>query len=70
MNDLKKLQRRLEESVASKPGVTGVGIGLNDSQTDYVFRILLESEKHAKGLPSHIDDVEVKPQVTGRIKAL
>ena len=70
VDHLKKLQRILEESVSDKRGVTGVGIGLNDARTDYVLRVLVESDKDAEGLPSRVEDVEVLHQVTGRVRSL
>lgn len=67
IGELQKLQAVLEKYVSDKQGVKGVGIGMNAARTDYVFRVLVESEDVAADLPKRVEDVEVQHQVTGHI---
>lgn len=66
---LQRLQPILEKYVSDKHGVKGVGIGMNAARTDYVFRVLVESEEDAGDLPKQVEGVEVQHQVTGPIRA-
>ena len=39
IEQLQRMQPRLEEKLLTKPGVEGIGIGLNANQTDLAFRV-------------------------------
>lgn len=69
VGDLKRLQADLERKVSGRPGVCGVGIGLNNSGTDYAFKVMVEKKSAARDLPDRIDGVEVEFEVTGRVRA-
>jgi hypothetical protein len=63
----KAVQERHTDALMAKPDVLGTAIGLND-QGKYVVMVLLE-KGGVPGIPEKLDDVSVRPVVTGKIYA-
>lgn len=63
----KAVQERHTEALMAKPGVVGTAVGLND-QGRHVVMVLLE-KSGVPGIPQKLEDVPVRPVVTGKIYA-
>ncbi len=68
MESMQQLQRKLETDLQDRPGVLGIGIGLNRLRNDYAFKVLVHDTTAAAGLPTKINGVEIIYEVTGPIK--
>ena len=69
VEQLQTKQPQLEAELAGRPGVEGIGIGLNANQTDLAFRVFCRDVAAAENLPEKIDGIEVVPDVTGEVSA-
>lgn len=71
-SDLAAVRRVLasrRDELLAQPGVTGVGVGRGDRAGEFVIVCYLASERHAEALPAKLEEVPVKPLVTGEFKA-
>lgn len=69
VEQLQTVQPRLEGELMAKPGVEGIGIGLNEDQTDLAFRVFCRDAAAAGKLPKTIDGIDVIADVTGEVSA-
>jgi hypothetical protein len=67
--DVRTVKRRHSAQLLSKPGVTGVGVE-QDERGDFVLVIHVADENAlvALGLPDRLDDVPVRPIITGQYR--
>jgi hypothetical protein len=65
---VKYVQEKHTDALMARPGVVGTAVGLNDDG-EYAVLVLLEIPG-ATGVPKHLENVPVRPIVTGKIYAL
>jgi hypothetical protein len=65
----RKAKLSLAEQLRDKPGITGIGIGLNHSKDGYAIHVLVRDEQRAMAVPSSQDGVDVYVDVIGGASA-
>lgn len=64
---VKYVQEKHTDALMARPGVVGTAVGLNDD-SGYAVLVLLEIPG-APGIPEHLENVPVRPVVTGKLYA-